>query len=84
MIPIVDFTKDIIDNIPNFSFIQIGLLLSVFIILFAIEYLIRYNSILYGSMPMSIPGFGPPPPPSQHLATSSSTQKIKHKRKSPK
>jgi uncharacterized membrane protein YbhN (UPF0104 family) len=48
----IEFIKDIIDNIPNLSRVQIGLFLAVIILIYFVEHLIFYNATAFGPMPM--------------------------------
>lgn len=61
----IEFIKDIIDNIPNLSRVQIGLFLAVIVLIYVVEHLIFYNSIQFGSLPMpfaaNIPATTPSP-----------------------
>jgi len=54
----IEFIKDFIDELPNLSHIQLGLILAVIFLIYFVEYLIFYNSMIFGAM--SLPIGGPP------------------------
>lgn len=48
---IVDFLKETFEHSKNYSYVQFGLFVLVVIIIFIIEHLTHYNTMLYGLAP---------------------------------
>lgn len=77
MLNSLEILQDILDHIPTFSYLQIGLFFLVVFLMYFIEHLTYYNSLLYA--PVAFPGFPSPtsPPPTSSTSTSTSTKKNK-------